>query len=244
MYDQVGGGFSGRLRNIEDYSVERHKRDLEAIVQEIGAEKVILIGQSWGAILATVFAADNPDKIEKIVFASPGPIQPQNRELASLKAPDSLGIRAPTFSNAQGNAQANNLRTKATAYCAMSFGIKLESDEEADNFAVYLGSLTNRSLVCDTSKIPKPQGGSGYYVQVMTIKSIESLTDPRPKLRLAPYPVLVMKGQCDNQKWGYTHEYLHVFPHHQLVVIPDAGHSIPLEQPDLYIQIIRNFLKH
>ncbi|MBK6345567.1 MAG: alpha/beta fold hydrolase [Bacteroidales bacterium] len=43
LYDQIGCGSSARLENIEEYSVERHRRDLEEIVKTIGAEKVILI---------------------------------------------------------------------------------------------------------------------------------------------------------------------------------------------------------
>ncbi len=43
LYDQIVGGFSNRLENIEEYTAERHKKDLQAIVNIIGTEKVILI---------------------------------------------------------------------------------------------------------------------------------------------------------------------------------------------------------
>ena len=68
LYDQTGSGQSDRLKNINDYTVERHIKDLKEIIQKTGAQKVILIGQSWGAILAVLFAADNPGEIEKIIF--------------------------------------------------------------------------------------------------------------------------------------------------------------------------------
>lgn len=51
-----------------------------------------------------------------------------------------------------------------------------------------------------------------------------------------------MRGQFDGGKWGYTDEYLNVFKNHQLVIIPNAGHSIALEQPELYIHTIVKFL--
>jgi pimeloyl-ACP methyl ester carboxylesterase len=50
-----------------------------------------------------------------------------------------------------------------------------------------------------------------------------------------------MKGQCDNQKWGFTNEYLQLFRNHQLNIIPNAGHFISVEQPELYQKIIRKF---
>ena len=241
-YDQIGSGQSDRLADISEYTAERHKQDLESIVQQIGAERVILIGQSWGAILATLFAADHPDQLEKIIFTSPGPIQPRRSELASVTPPDSMHLRAPYFSNAQGNEQSNNLRTHAMAWAARTFGINLAPDGEADEFATYLNQALNRSLVCDTAKVPQAVGGAGFYVQIMTMESLMQISDPRPKLKAVQCPVLVMKGQCDNQKWGFTKEYLDIFPNCQLVVISDAGHSIAVEQPELYIRTIRAFL--
>ena len=46
LYDQTGSGQSDRLADIEEYTADRHKKDLEEIVKKSGAEKVILIGQS------------------------------------------------------------------------------------------------------------------------------------------------------------------------------------------------------
>jgi proline iminopeptidase len=244
VYDQIGSGWSGRLADIREYTTDRHKRDLEAIVQQIGAEKVILIGQSWGAILATLYVADNPGRVAKLILTGPGPIQPTNWALAGLKAPDSLHLREPYYTNHQGNELAHNLRTRAMEIFASSFGWKLASDAEADDFAAYQGSLVNRSTVCDTSLIPHttPQGGAGFYVQVMTVHSFGGTRDPRSRLSGLPVPLLVLKGQCDNQKWGFTNEYLQLFPFHRLVVIPDAGHGIYGEQPERYLSAIREFL--
>lgn len=73
FYDQLGSGGSQRLADITDYSVERHIQDLAAITQKLGG-KVILIGQSWGAILATLFTTRYPDRVERLVLTSPGPI--------------------------------------------------------------------------------------------------------------------------------------------------------------------------
>jgi proline iminopeptidase len=56
-------------------------------------------------------------------------------------------------------------------------------------------------------------------------------------------PILVLRGQHDNQKWGAAKEYLDLFPNHTLVIVKDAGHSIATEHPDIYINEIRSFLK-
>jgi proline iminopeptidase len=241
LYDQVGCGFSDRLQNIEDYTTDRHKRDLEEIIKIIGAEKVILIGQSWGAVLATFFIADNPEKIEKVIFTGPGPVFPLKMQLSTIEPPDSLHLRNPASSNEDANRKANNIRTRFSAYLARSFGIKLASDKEMDNFQTYLAGF-NKATVCEPSKAPTAEAGGGFYSQVMTINSLNEIKDPRPKLKGLKIPVLIMKGQCDNQKWGYVTEYFDLFPVHQLIVIPDAGHSISIEQPELYLKTIRDFL--
>jgi proline iminopeptidase len=241
LYDQIGCGFSNRLENIEDYTADRHKRDLEEIIKIIGAKKVILIGQSWGAVLAVLFIADNPDKIEKVIFTGPGPVFPLNKNLADIVPPDSLHLINPVATNADANNKANTLRTRFAAYFAQSFGIKLASDKEMDDFQTYQTGF-NKATVCDTSKAPKAEAGGGFFSAVMTFNSLGGIKDPRPKLRDLKFPVLIIRGQCDNQKWGYIMEYLELFPVHQLTIIPDAGHSILIEQPELYLKTIRSFL--
>ncbi|MBL0234945.1 MAG: alpha/beta hydrolase [Chitinophagaceae bacterium] len=242
FYDQIGSGQSARLENISDYTVSRHVKDLKEIVGRVGAEKVILIGQSWGAILATLFTAENSEKVEKIIVSSPGPIYPVRLGLKNVTPPDSLHLRTPFYSNNQGNEKANNLRIKTITFWAKKFNKKLASDKEADDFATYLNFEVNKSTVCDTAKIVKAVAGSGFYAAVMTFKSLGQVQDPRPKLKNSNIPILVIKGQCDNQKWGFTNEYLELFHNHQFAFIPDAGHFISVEQPDSYIKAIKGFL--
>ncbi len=242
LYDQIGSGHSGRLANIRDYTADRHKKDLEEIIKKTGAARVILIGQSWGAILATLFIADHPEKVQRVIFTGPGPVLPMRRELLSIHPPDSLNLRKPPYSNQEANEQSKNIRTAVVSFCAKFFGIKLASDQEADDFQTYLDTELCKATVCDTSKALKAEGGGGFYVQLMTVRSFREIKDPRPKLTGSKIPVLIMKGQCDNQPWGFAKEYSELFPNYQLKIIPDAGHSISVEQPELYLKTIRDFL--
>lgn len=242
LYDQVGSGLSERLPDINDYTAERHKQDLAEIIETIGAGKVILAGQSWGAILAALYAADHPDKVDKIIITGPGPIPPVRAELEETRAPDSLMLKKPPYSNRKANQQCANTRSKAMAWWARSIGIRIASDEEADAFQTYVNTQLNKSVVCDTSHAIRAEAGGGYYVQIKTIESLPHLADPRDKLRNSPIPILVIRGQCDSQPWGFANEYLELFPNHQLHIIPDAGHSAYVEQPELFQQAIRTFL--
>lgn len=241
FYDQIGSGLSDRLTDITDYTVDRHIRDLAAITQKLGG-KVILIGQSWGAILATLFMAKYPKSTERLVLNSPGPIFPMHQELAKLRVPDNIHLRAPIFTNAQGNKKANNIRTKAMVFLSNSFGWQLASNQEADAFATYGGYEVDKSTVCDTANIPKMEAGGGFYAGVRTYKSLLEMKDHRTAFRKLKTPVLVMKGECDNLPWGYTKEYLDVFQNCRLTIIPRAGHYLWVEQPALCLNIISQFL--
>jgi len=244
LYDQIGSGLSARLSNIKEYTAQRHVMDLEEIVKQVGTEKVIIIAQSWGAILATLFTADNLEKIDKIIFSCPGPIYPVQQKQSNQQAPDSFHLQPPIFSNAEGNKKINNIRTKSMAYFATWFGKKIASDKEADDFETLLSFEVNKSTVKDTANIAKPRAGNGFYARVMTMNSLSTIQDPRPKLLNSSISVLIMKGQYDNQKWGFTNEYAQVFKSNKLVVIPNAGHSIASEQRVLYLATIREFLAH
>lgn len=243
LYDQIGNGYSDRLDDISTYTTDRHVKDLEEIITLIGASKVILIGHSWGGMLINLFLEKNVSKVSQVIFSSPGPILPINPKLANIPPPDSLNIQSPHFTNQKGNHQASNLRSIAMRKCALWWGIKLASDKEADAFATYLNGFLNPSTVMDTSLHIPPVFGAGFYSQVMTVKSFRNVPDHRHILTQVKIPVLILKGQYDNQKWGFTNEYAQLYSNHQFIVIPEAGHSIFREQPELYTQHILNFLE-
>jgi proline iminopeptidase len=243
LYDQIGCGYSDRLKNIEGYSIERHKKDLEEIVRTIGTNKVILIGQSWGAILATEFIADKSDKVEKVIFTGPGYLLPINRSLEEIKGPDSLKLRNPQFTNSQGRKNIYNIRARFVEWCAKTFDWKLAPDKEMDEFETVLDHEMGKSTVCDTAMLGEIENNrSGFYSMVKTVQSFDNVEDIRPKLRNCKIPVLIMRGQCDGMKWGFVTEYLNLFSNHRLIIIPNAGHSISREQPELYIKNILDFL--
>lgn len=243
LYDQIGCGHSARLANINEYSAERHLKDLEQIVEHIGTEKVILVGQSWGSILGTLYIAGNSHKVAKFVVTAPAAIQPENHAYAAIAAPDSLQLREPAYPWQRARRETNNLRARAIEFWVRNFGRKLAGDEEADQLATHYATYLNKSMVCDSTNAVIAEGTEGYYSHYMTRLSLGAVPDPRPKVTQCSVPVLIMKAQCDNQKWGYTTEYLDVFRNHEFALIKNAGHNIFIEQPDQYISTIKNFIE-
>jgi len=242
LYDQVGSGHSNRLEDIEQYSVERHKNDLGEIIELIGAKKVILFGHSWGTLLAVDYFAEHQDKVDKIIFSGPGPMLPFNRKLRSILPPDSLNLIEPKFTPRAANKKMASLRSKMIDLWANIAGRKLASDEEVDQYFTALNSELSKSTSCDGSMNIKTESGLGYYSHIMTVKSFYSVANKRAKIKDNQTPLLILRGQCDNQKWGHTQEYLSLFKNSNLKIIESAGHSIPVERQSEYIKYILEFL--
>jgi proline iminopeptidase len=74
FYDQRGSGLSKR-HNEDSYSLQIMYDDLSAIINNFrtsSAQKVFLLGHSWGAILATGYINKYPIAIDGAVIAEPG----------------------------------------------------------------------------------------------------------------------------------------------------------------------------
>jgi proline iminopeptidase len=242
LYDQIGCGLSSRLDHVKEYTALRHEKDLEEIVKSIGAEKVILVGQSWGSALAVLYAADHLNKVDKLIFTCPGAIKPANESLEKIKAPTSLNLKEPYNPNGKVLPIVLNPRYVSIGVWARFFGKKLASDKEADGYLTSMASVFTKGLVHDSAKALKEEGGAGSYCNFNTSVSYGSLKDPRVNLKNNKIPVLVMKGQYDYINWGYTKEYLDLFHNSELKLVPDAGHQIFAEKPEVYIKTIKNFL--
>ena len=74
LYDQAGSGLSDFLPHVRDYTFKRMVDDLEAVRKQIGTEKMIVIGHSWGSTLAAKYMATYPGRVSKVIFHAPGGI--------------------------------------------------------------------------------------------------------------------------------------------------------------------------
>jgi proline iminopeptidase len=243
LYDQIGSGLSDRLQNVKEYTALRHKEDLEEIVKLLNVNKVILVGHSWGGVLAVMYAADNLNKVDKLIFPCPGTIKPKNKQLEEIKAPDSLNLKDPYDPTGEIIGTVLSPRYLSIRLWAHLFGKKLATDREADGYLNAMANKFTKGLVFDSTKVLKEEGGAGGYSNINTTASFGEIVDPRPKLKNNTIPVLVLKGQYDTGEWGYTKEYLDLFIRHKFKVIRNAGHQIFVEQPILYFEEMKSFLE-
>jgi proline iminopeptidase len=72
FYDQRGAGLSPRA-SADRLTADIMVSDLDAIGNEVSPGKSFaIIGHSWGAMLATLYIAAHPDRVERAVLCEPG----------------------------------------------------------------------------------------------------------------------------------------------------------------------------
>lgn len=242
-YDQLGAGRSTRLRDVTGYTVARQVADLEAIRRTLGADRVVLVGQSWGGSLTAQYLAAHGEHVAKAVFTSPGALwgrqypgskagEPWNRLSPAQKARLDRLNSAPRIIAASLLLQINPGAAHA-----------LVGDREVDHWMHEVALQGKDSTSCEdappTTAHDNPQG---FYSNQMTVKDFEQLPDPRPRLRTLRVPSLIMRGECDFIRPAVTAEYQHTLKGSELVTVKGAGHSISGEQSGRYTALLRAFL--
>lgn len=71
MYDQIGCGKSSQISENEIYDAKLWVAELENLVAFLNLEKFNLLGQSWGGMLAIIYATDiSQEKINGLILSS------------------------------------------------------------------------------------------------------------------------------------------------------------------------------
>lgn len=73
-YDQRGSGKSKLDAGSAFPDWQTHVRDLEAIRVCLRQERLTLVGFSWGALLALLFALEHPHRVAQLILVSPVPV--------------------------------------------------------------------------------------------------------------------------------------------------------------------------
>lgn len=251
LYDQIGSGLSDRLPRPKDYSFEKHLENLDEIInRQIKANKVILIGHSYGGILAAHFAAANPEKVAALIFSSPGDLQPYRTNadgsLADMQSlyptPPQYAFKKPLEVFEQTEKDFLQPRIVMSMLCAMAFNIKWASDKEFDDYTNTMASKFTKGMVADPKHVKPEEGGAGGYSHGFS-NYYGGLSDVREKLKQVNIPTLVMQGQYDQGDYAAVFEYADLLKG-RYQFIENAGHIIWWDKPLDYTQHIIHFLQN
>lgn len=237
-YAQRGSGGSSRLADPSGYTTRQAVEDLEQVRLRTGAGRLILIGHSYGAFLAAAYLAAYPDRVEKVVFSSPGDLAlagvggaPQSR----LDVQQRLRLYALLSSP-------RALLTYALVQVNPAAAHALAGDREVDAREDRVYAASRSALHCAGRSRPALHGLGFYASQVPQSVRRPAAPDVGKALRGTRVPALVIKGQCDYLSWQSAMAYLDTFTDSRLCYLPGAGHETYMDRPDLYLSAVRSFL--
>jgi proline iminopeptidase len=242
-YDQVGAGRSERLADPTGYTVARNVADLEAVRATLGAQRMVLVGTSWGATLAASYLAAHPDRVAGVVFSSPGALW--SPAWADAGEGD-IWDRVPPAQQRRADDVADGSRLTAWSLLMQvnpRAAHALVGDDEVDAlFAEILRTVASAGT-CDPASTLEYRGGRpGFYANQLVAADELTRPDPRPALRAVRTPALVLRGECDYKRPEIAAEYAATIPGAVLREIPDAGHLIRADQPRAYESALLTFL--
>lgn len=237
-YDQRGQGRSELVRDPKKLGYENSVADLEALRAYFKLDKMKLIGNSWGGLLASLYAVEHPDRIDRMILDSSAP--PIRGFLADMD--DEISRRSEKIYTAEQLAHYKPLndpnlwlKTKdPMAVCnefyhavlrAYTYTQTLEGNFKGD---VCAGGVDSVRL----------QPTTRMYMW----KSLGEY-DLMSKLGVVKAPVLVIHGAADVIPMKSSRFWAYGYPDARLFVIEKAGHISQVEAPDVFFPAIETFLK-
>ena len=241
LYDQAGSGLSDRLPHAADYTVERFVADIEAIRQQIGAERLILIGHSMGGTLIAHYAVAHPDHVAKLVFHSPGPIgnfTSSRWEYWRTDAKEKKGLPPPRI-----------MAATVLSHASWDAAVNLLPQQESGDWE--LATIDPGEVICkgDRSKFPADflaakLAGMNIYPLLAIDRELKTRPemDIRAQLGKLRVPAIALESECEFVTWPEQLEYRKSVPGLQEFYFPQAGHYINFSQPEKMAALIRSFL--
>jgi len=242
VYDQIGTGRSSRLGDPRGYTIARGVTDLEAIRQQIGTDRLVLIGHSWGGQVAAAYLAAHPEHVARVVFSSPG-------ALASELNDDSEGlVRGRLTTREKLGLYRLLLRPRVLLGWTLlqvnpraAHAFVGDAEMDARNDRVY--NAGRAGTHCRGLGPGPALHGLGFYAwQFPQSAAARPWADPRPQLARNRTPALVIKGSCDYLSWASGLAYRQALPNAELVYLHHAGHNAYQDQPALFLAVVRAFL--
>lgn len=234
FFDQRGAGLSERVA-AEALTIADYLRDLDALVDRYAeGRRVILIGHSWGAMLAVAFVGHRPDAVARAVLIEPGFL-------------DTAGYAA-------WEARRGRLaRSPRLMLAGLLAGFRAQNADPVDAAAQHdflTGSVVH--AFANHPKNPYHCPGEPYDAPSWRFGGAASdqfWADPQPAIAAMglglgqALPVLFLAGGC-NEWTGEALQRRHAvqFPNTSVEVIPGAGHDVVSDQPAAALRAIRAFL--
>lgn len=228
-YDQLETGLSDRPGLREQWNIAHSVREIDAIREQLGLDRVHLLGWSWGGSVAAEYVLEgNREGLGAVVMSGPllsTPVwvQDANALVATMPADLQATIRE--------NEAAGTFDNPAYVAATDSFYARFMDPIGYDPVPECEGVFGN-SDVYNTMWGPTEFTATGTLLDY----------DRTDRLDEIDVPVLIVAGEYDEARPVTMEWFADMMPDARVEVIDGAGHAAPVERPGQVADLVEAFL--
>ncbi|MFE6256581.1 alpha/beta fold hydrolase [Agromyces sp. NPDC057865] len=228
LLDPRGTGASPVPADRATYRVDRQIADVEALRAHLGLERMDLLAHSAGAALAVLYAARHPERISRLVLVCP--------------TPRVVGLEVSDDDRRTTAEQRRDEPWFAAAFASFEriwAGAPTDDDWDAiEPFMHGRWDAGRQASAAAQAELLNADAAAQYYASGAFDEGALTAALARLDAR-----VLVLVGEFDVAlPPARGAEYATRFRQGELVVVPSAGHSPWLDDPDRFIAAVERFL--
>ncbi|MFL6011689.1 MAG: proline iminopeptidase-family hydrolase [Gaiellaceae bacterium] len=229
MYDQIGCGNSDRPTDIE-WSVDVFRDEVDAVRDQLGLERIHLLGTSWGGMLAQEHVLSGAQGLVSLILSSTlANLALWNEEQLKLRAqlpPDVIDVL--DRHEAAGTYDDPEYEHAMAAYFDRHFYRGPQPRAELEAMAA--GKATD---------VYRAMQGPNEWTTTGTLKG----WDTRQRLHEIDVPTLVVRGRYDMCTEPIARELVERIPNAREIVLEQSSHTPVLEETDRYLEVVGSFMR-
>ncbi len=230
FYDQLGCGLSERPDDPSLWTVDLFVREVDTVRRALGLDKIHLLGQSWGGMLAMAYMLTEPEGVASLVIASsPSSVPAWTVELARLRDDLPPTVQATLRRHKQAGTTDNPVYEEATLAFYRRHVCRL--DPWPDGLVRSLGPQLGQQVYHTMN------GPSEFHV----IGSLRDF-DLNDRLHEITAPTLVTGGRFDEVTPAITAAVHRAIPGSEYVLFEHSSHTAHFEERALYMTVLDDFL--
>jgi len=240
--DERGSGRSSKIEDASQYTIANMVEDIEAVRQALDLGKISLLGHSFGGALVQAYAFKYQKNLSHLIlgstFASTSEL---NQALARMKAEldpkDRDRISALETAGLFGKGEIWEHGRYSEEYAKLAWGkgyfpyvYRNHPDPNYDPLS------SNTSTAWDVYR--EMWGSDGEFVVDGNLKEVEYVG----QLSQIKVPTLIIVGDHDESDPRMSREMHERIAGSQLVILPNSGHMTFVDQPELFLKTVRDFV--
>ncbi|MGC2150697.1 MAG: proline iminopeptidase-family hydrolase [Terriglobales bacterium] len=242
--DERGGGRSSKLADPKGYTIANMVEDLEAVRQALGLGKISLLGHSFGGALVQAYALKYQKNLSHLILASTfSSTRELNDALARIKAEmdpkDRDRLNALEAAGLFGKGEVWEHGRYSEEYTKLAWG------KGYFPFIYYNHPDPNYDPLADNTSnawdvYREMWGSDGEYVVDGNLKEVEYVD----RLHEIKVPTLIIVGEHDESDPKMSKEMHEKIAASQLVILPKSGHMTFVDQNEMFLKTVRDFVAH